>query len=94
MSERITLQKLKQLRRGKVHGGYRWAMVARDGELVCESCVADNYRQIFRATIARDCHATNPDWRCIDVTHSGEHEDSEPAACVNCGKVIFEALNG
>ena len=88
------LHSLKQLRRGKVHGGYRWAMVAYDGELICESCVTDNYRQIFRATIARDCHSTNPDWRFIGLANSGEHEDSEPGLCANCGKVIFEANEG
>lgn len=86
------LHSLKQLRRGKVHGGYRWAMVAYDGELICESCVTDNYRQIFRATIARGCHSTNPDWRFIGLANSGEHDDDAPACCANCGKVIFEGV--
>ena len=87
------LQALKALRRGNVHGGYRWAMVANDGELICESCVAENYRQIYRATAAKNCHSYNSDWRCIGLANSGEHEDSSPACCANCGKVIFEAID-
>jgi hypothetical protein len=89
------LQSLKALRRGHVHGGYRWAMVANDGELICESCVSENYRQIFRATVAKpgNCHAHNSDWRCIGLANSGEHEDESPEFCANCGKVIFESVN-
>lgn len=78
------LEALRILARGHVHGGYRWAMVADDGELICETCVRANYRQIFRDT--RD--GARSGWRCVGITHSGEHEG--PAElCAHCCREIF-----
>lgn len=83
------LEALRALARGQVHGGYRWAMVADDGALVCEACVRDNYRQIFRDT--RDNARSG--WRCEGLANSGEHEG--PAEhCAHCGRVIFESTEG
>lgn len=82
------LESLRILARGQVHGGYRWAMVADDGELVCETCVRDNYRQIFRDT--RD--GARSGWRCEGITHSGESESETPEHCAHCCKVIFEGV--
>lgn len=79
------LGQLRALARYATHGGYVWAMVADDGELICVPCVRDNYRQIFRDT--RD--GARSGWRYEGITHSGEHEG--PAeSCAHCGKVIFE----
>ena len=82
------IEQLKALRRGKVHGGYRWAMIAYDGELICERCVCDEYRQIFRATIAKRPTSEQKQWRCVGVTYSGESEHAEH--CVNCNALIWE----
>ena len=80
------LEALRNLARGRVHGGYRWAMVADDGELVCETCVRANYRQIFRDT--RDNARSG--WACAGIIHSGEHEGAAEY-CAHCSREIFEA---
>lgn len=45
------VQALRALVRYQTHGGYRWAAVMSDGELLCVPCTRENYRQIFRATV-------------------------------------------
>ena len=94
------LEQLRALRRGKVHGGYRWAAVMADGECLCESCVKTEYRLVFKNTWLRRRRAREagplfrywPDtqWECIGVMHSGEHEGPDPENCAHCYKVIFE----
>ena len=89
------LQQLKALRRGKVHGGYRWMAVLSDGECVCEKCVAENYSLLFRNTYRYQSEEglsfVKPltGWECIGVTNSGEAE--EDVFCIQCGRKYFEA---
>lgn len=80
------LESLRNLARYKMHGGYIWAAVMRDGALTCQRCAAtpDNYRLMYRATKTRD----GSDWECIGVTHNGETEESE--SCAHCGRVMWE----
>ena len=95
------LDQLRALRRGKVHGGYRWAAVMADGECICETCVETEYSLIFKNTWLRRRRAREgagalfrywPDsqWECIGVTHSGEHEGPDAEHCAHCHKIIFE----
>lgn len=86
------LEQLRALARGKVHGGYRWAMVAGDGEIICETCVRENYRQIYRATSPRSREWANTGWQCVGITHSGECEGEYSECCANCNVVIFEGV--
>lgn len=81
---RRAMDYLRNLARYRTHGGYEWAAVMEDGELVCTPCVRENYRQIFRAT--RDGERSG--WRCIGITHSGDSEQTE--TCAHCGRVIWE----
>jgi hypothetical protein len=84
------LSQLRNLARGKVHGGYRWAAVCADGELLCVKCVRENYRQVYANTKMRPSDWPSNDWRVKGITHSGEHEG--PAEnCAHCGVEIFEA---
>jgi hypothetical protein len=82
------LEAVRTLARGRVHGGYRWALVMYDGELLCETCLRANYRQVFRATRAASPHDYG--WRAMGLMHSGEHEGFEER-CAHCEKVIFES---
>ncbi len=82
------MQALEQLRafaRYQTHAGYSWAAVMADGEMLCERCVRENYRQCYRET--RD--ESQSDWACVGLTHSGESE--EPATCAHCNRTIWEA---
>lgn len=85
------LEQLRNLARGKVHGGYRWMMVAADGECICEKCVTDNYRQIYRATRYPTTAPDSKQWQCIGVTNSGEAEQDE--YCANCNRLYFEVTH-
>ena len=78
------LDQLRSLARYKTHGGYVWAAVMNDGELLCTPCTRENYRQVFRDT--RDNART--DWECVGITHSGESESTE--YCAHCNRVIWE----
>ena len=78
------LELLRAFARYKTHAGYSWAAVMADGELMCERCVRENYRQCYRET--RD--ESQSDWACIGLTNSGETE--EPASCVHCNRTLWE----
>ena len=82
------LEQLRQLARGNVHAGYRWMALASDGGMICERCVRENYREMYRATRwpQRDPNAT--DWRCEAIINSGECE--EDTHCDHCGRLYFE----
>lgn len=80
-----SLDALRALARYQTHGGYTWAMVADDSELLCVLCVRENYRQIYRATKKRD----KSGWQCIGITHSGESETLE--SCAHCGKTLWDS---
>jgi len=75
------LELLRSFARYKTHAGYSWAA---DGELMCEHCVRENYRQCYRET--RD--QSQSDWACIGLTNSDEAE--EPASCVHCNRTLWE----
>jgi hypothetical protein len=81
------LEQLRNLARGKVHAGYRWAMVADDGQYICEKCVRENYRTIYKATRWPKTRP-NSGWQCIGVENSGDCEDE--GWCAHCDKLIFE----
>ena len=80
------LDQLRALARYKTHGGYVWAAVMADGELVCEKCASarDNYRKMFRSTKYR----LNDGWQVTGLTHSGEWEEFE--YCSHCNRVLHE----
>ena len=80
------IQQLRALRRGNVHAGYRYAMITGDYELICENCVEENYKRIYRATLNP---AHGRDWQCVCVAYSGESESTEH--CAHCSKIIWEA---
>lgn len=83
------LDAVRALARGRVHGGYRWALVLSDGETLCETCTRSEYRQVFRST--RD--GERDGWAAIGLTHSGEHDDGDaPVTCAHCNAVLWGAL--
>jgi hypothetical protein len=49
-SKTHALRCLRALARYETHGGYVWAAVMSDDELMCTPCVRKNYRQVFTAT--------------------------------------------
>ena len=98
---------LRTLARGHVHGGYRWALVMSDGELICEPCSRAEYRRLFRNTlgVARcrmsspggNSHGFDRDWVVEGLMNSGEQNydpaEGAPAEhCAHCHRVIFEAI--
>ena len=78
------LRALRTLARGQVHAGYRWMAVTDNGGCVCERCVTENYRQIYRATKDKAHNGR----RVIGLTHSGEAESNE--YCTHCNRLYFE----
>lgn len=76
---------LRALARYQTHGGYVWAAVTSDAELLCVRCVRDNYRRIFRATAdPGDCSG----WRVLGLTHCGETDAAE--WCAHCADQLWE----
>ena len=80
------LRGLRALARYQTHGGYVWAAVMDDGELLCTRCVRENYRQVYRDTRAR----TRTGWCCEGITHSGEWETAEN--CCHCNREIWAPI--
>lgn len=78
------LEMLRALARYQTHGGYTWAAVMSDGELLCTQCTRGHYRQIFRATKERDARSG---WRLAGLAHSGESESTEH--CAHCGAALW-----
>jgi hypothetical protein len=78
------LDAFRNFARYHTHGGYVWAAVFADGELMCERCAREDYRTIYRATKRAD---DRDEWRVIGLTNSGESECSE--SCIGCGKVLW-----
>lgn len=80
------MQAIKQLRalaRYQTHGGYTWAMVADDGQMICIPCVRANYRLILHAT-----HTATPNgWQCVGMANDGETDDSDD--CAHCNKNLW-----
>jgi hypothetical protein len=79
------MQQVRALARYQTHGGYAWAAVMGDGELLCTPCVRDNYRQIVRDTKGK--HGSG--WRCIGLANSGESETTE--SCCHCERELWAA---
>ncbi len=76
---------LRALCRYETHGGYVWAGVMDDGELMCVPCLRANYRQVFRATSdPRD----RSGFALRGYTNSGESEQTEH--CAHCDEAIWE----
>jgi hypothetical protein len=75
---------LRCLCRYETRGGYVWAGVMRDGELMCVPCLRGNYRQIFRATRG----GLSDGWAVASYDYSGASETTE--YCAHCGEVIWE----
>lgn len=82
------LNVLRALARYQTHGGYVWAAVMKDGELLCVPCVRENYRQIFRATRAP---ARRDGWAVAGFANSGDSESTEH--CAHCNRAIWEHDN-
>jgi len=78
------LDALRALCRYETHGGYSWAGVMSDGELLCVPCLRSNFRQVFKATRDRD----DTGWGLHGCAYSGESECTEH--CANCNKVLWE----
>lgn len=74
---------LRALARHEGHSGYVWAAVMDDGELMCVTCVRNNYRRVFKCT--RD-HVFDG-FMCIGIANSGESEQME--LCCNCNKTLW-----
>jgi hypothetical protein len=77
------LEALRALCRYETHGGYIWAAVMSDGELMCVPCLLENYRQVFRAT--RDHASTG--WALDGYTNSGNSDAAE--SCCNCNAELW-----
>ena len=77
------LETLRALCRYETHGGYVWAGVMSDGELLCVPCLRAEYRQVFRAT--RDSDQSG--WALVGYVHSGESESTE--YCAHCNAPIW-----
>ena len=77
------LESVRAIARYKYHGGYTWAAIAADGQLICTPCIRENYRLVYRATKTRD----RSDWECIGVAGSDSAETTEQ--CAHCGRVIW-----
>ena len=87
------LDALRAFARYQTHGGYVWGAVCSDGALLCETCVRENYRQIFRETRgpkggSGNYQSYNSNWRIIGLANSGEHDsDSGP----ECAPIAIES---
>jgi hypothetical protein len=78
------MRALHALCRHETHGGYAWAAVMSDGELMCVKCLRKNYRQIFTATgDPRD----RTGWGVIGHANSGDSD--ETAYCCNCNQPVW-----
>jgi hypothetical protein len=78
------LETLRALCRYETHGGYVWAGVMSDGELLCVSCLRAEYRQVFRATRDND----ESDFALVGYANSGESEETE--YCAHCNAPVWE----
>jgi hypothetical protein len=78
------LETLRALCRYETHGGYVWAGVMSDGELLCVPCLCKEYRQVFKATRDTD----HSGFALIGYANSGESECDE--YCVHCNKLLWE----
>jgi hypothetical protein len=79
------LDVLRAFARHETYGGYVWAAVTRDGELLCEGCVLANYRRHFRATQNDERNNLN----IAGLDNSGEHDELEH--CARCNKALWGA---
>lgn len=78
------LRLLRDLARYRTHGGYTWAAITDDGELLCVPCVRENYRQVFTATRDR----TDNGWRVLAISCNADSEESE--FCAHCSRRIWD----
>jgi hypothetical protein len=85
-----SVESLRALCRYETHGGYAWAGIMGDAELLCVPCLRANYRQVFRATKADASAGYGTDWQLIGYENIGESEETE--YCAHCNKPIWEAL--
>lgn len=85
------LEALRALCRYETHGGYVWAGVMTDGQLMCVPCLRANYRQVFKATrdMVNERGTSGDGWAMEGYTNSGETEDTE--YCSHCDKQLWEA---
>jgi hypothetical protein len=77
------LEALRTLCRYETHGGYTWAAVMSDGELMCVPCLRANYRQVFRATREH----SRSGWALDGYTNSGNADSAE--SCCNCNELLW-----
>lgn len=78
------LDAFRAFARYQTHGGYVWAAFFEDGELICERCARENYREIYKAT--RD-YLDRSGWGIAGLTNSGECETF--GACVQCNRTLW-----
>ena len=70
-------------------GGYPVALLVNDGELLCHTCVKENYRQILTSTRDRD----NNGWTALSfMILEGMAKDYGFTDCANCGKTILDRI--
>jgi hypothetical protein len=77
------VEALRDLARYRTHGGYTWAAVMSDSELLCVPCVRKEYRQILTATI----EASRDGWAVQGIANSGDAEDTE--YCAHCNRAVW-----
>ena len=82
------LRALRAFCRYETHGGYCWAALTCDGALLCEHCVRENYREIFRAT--RD--QSRSGWAIQGLVNSGEADGGDIEQCAHCNRVLWGDL--
>ena len=83
-SKTPALRALRALARYETHGGYQWAAVMSDGDLLCPTCIRENYREVFRATRDQD----RSGWAVDGLAGSDSAEHTE--YCVNCDRPVWE----
>jgi hypothetical protein len=89
LDHRKPLDQLRAFVRYETHGGYVWAAVMADGELMCETCALENYGQVYRQTLHPSCGHDSKQWRVMGITHSGYAEAGDIAQCAHCNKLLW-----
>lgn len=86
LTDSTELEALRALCRYEMHGGYVWAGVMSDGELMCVPCLRAEYRQVFRATRAQD----DTGFALVAYADSGSDDnEADSPICCNCNKEIW-----
>ena len=82
------LDALRAFARYETHvGGYRWAALTADGDVLCEMCVLADYRAHYTAT--RDDAPYAASYRIQGLINSGESDGESPEYCAACNRCLW-----